>query len=552
MVRRVWILGLDGAAPELVRRWQEDLPNLRRLMEEGAWGVLRSTLPPYTLPAWPSMATGVGPGKLGIFGFRRRRPGTYRFEFATFADAAVPTLWEILAAEGRRTGVVGLPGTFPPQPIEGFMVSGFPAPANDGRLTYTHPPQLSRQIEARFGTYEFEVYTPYAPGQEAAFFEACRRTARLHADVALWLADREPWDLLFVVFATIDRASHYFWHFQDPEHPAYDPEAARRWGSVLREIYRLEDAHLGRLLERVGEEDLVLVVSDHGFGPRTRTFFVNEWLRQKGYLALKAPPGSGGRAWGGWIGPLIRLYQRHRWLRTLWRPFRRTRLRRTLLQAHHARRFGHVRFEEAPVDWARTVAYALDQHRIYLNLKGREPQGTVPPERYEEILAQLEADLRSLTDEAGRPVPVQLIRGRDAFPGPFREEAPDLLLFLDGHRCDLSIGLGREELFGPAGLQTGTHRPEGIVILWGPGVRRGARIEGEIPDVLPTVLHALDLPIPEHCDGRVWLEAFEEASEVRRRPPRRRAFDRGRRVGYDWSAEEEAELRERLEDLGYL
>jgi len=551
MVERVLVIGLDGASPVLIERWREDLPNLSRLMASGAWGTLRSTIPHSTLPAWPSMFTGVNPGKLGIFGFRKRLPGGYRFGFSTLADSPAPTVWDVLGQVGRASGVIGVPGTFPPRPLHGFLVAGFPAPINDGRLVFTYPEALSRQLDERYGLYELEVYETYQPGEEQVFLEACARVADLQWEAAIWLAGSQPWELLILVSLTIDRLSHYFWRFTDEGHPDYTPEDAWRWGDVLREFYRREDAYVGRLLRQVPEDTLAIVVSDHGFCGRHRVFYINEWLRRKGYLHLKAPVKQ--REWlGRLMDPVVRAYQHYAWARALLAPLRRTAARDRALAAHHAFRHGMIRLESAPVDWARTTAYALDQHRIYLNVQGRDPLGTISPEAYEEVLSQLEADLKALTDTHGRPLKVEVYRGRELYRGPFRDQAPDLLLFLDDHHCDLATSLGREQLWGPAGRLTGVHHPEGMIVLHGPGVQAGQRLQAEIVDVAPTVLHTLGAPIPEDCDGRLLEEAFDARSEFRRRPPRRERLSKGEEAEHVWTEEEEAQVMKRLQDLGYV
>lgn len=551
MIERAVVIGLDGASPALIEKWQDDLPNLRRLMREGAWGTLHSTVPPYTLPAWPSMFTGVNPGKLGIFGFRKRMSGSYRFGFSSMAESPAPAVWDILTEEGRSSGVIGVPGTFPPWPIQGFMVSGFPAPANDGRLVFTHPGHLSRQLDRQFGLYELEVYESYQPGREQEFLDACYRVGEMHWQAALQLAGSEAWDFLTVVSLTIDRVSHYFWRFQDEHHPDHTPEGARRWGHVLREAYQREDAFVGRLLEQVPEDTLVIVVSDHGFCGRYRVLYINEWLRRHGYLHLKAPVRK--RKWlGRAIMPVVAAYQRYKWVRALLAPLRRTAVRDRALTAHHAFQHGQIRVENAPIDWTRTIAYAMDQHRVYLNLRGREPDGAVAPDAYETTLLRLESELQSLADEGEHRPSVAVYRGRDVYAGPFVEDAPDLLLFLDNYLSDLNTGLGSGKIWGPSGRLSGVHHPDGVIILHGPGVRQGQHLDANIVDVAPTVLHALDAPVPEDCDGHPLNEAFDPRSDFRRRSPRQVQFTKERGGELAWTESEESQVVKRLQDLGYL
>jgi predicted AlkP superfamily phosphohydrolase/phosphomutase len=543
------MVGLDGASPALIAKWKDHLPNLSRLMDGGSWGVLRSTIPPYTLPAWPSMVTGMQPGKLGIFGFRRRIPGTSRFSFSTLSDSPVPPLWEILGVEGRRSVIAGLPSTYPPQELNGIMVSGFPAPANDGRLVFTFPEELSRQLDRRFGGYELQVYKSYEPGREQAFIDACKRVAEIHWEAARWLAETQSWDYLAFVSLTIDRASHYLWRFMDPDHPEYEPVQADRWGSAVRDLYCMEDGYLGRLLDMVSDDDLVLVTSDHGFCGRYRTFYINEWLRRKGYLELK-----GRLAEGGWLGrlmaPIVGLYQRKPWARSLMAPLRETRARDRMMSHHHAHRRGRLRMETAPIDWDRTVAYAADQHRIYLNERGYDSLGEAFG--YDSVLARLADELGDITDDQGSRLAAEVLKGHDIYDGPFAEEGPDLLLFLDNYHCDVNSSLGGS-LFGQSSARlSGTHHPHGLIVLRGPGVRPAQRIEADIVDVAPTILHALEAPVLAESDGHPIWAAFDEASDFTRRPTRETSHEDRAQGGQTWSAEEEAQVMGRLQELGYL
>lgn len=551
MSSRVLMIGLDGASPALVERWQADLPNLGRLMGKGAWGTLRSTRPHYTLPAWPSMLTGVHPGKLGFFGFQRRLPGSYQLTFNSIRNSPAPAVWDVLGCIGRRSGLIGVPGTFPPQAINGFLVAGFPSPANDGRLTFTYPAELSRRLDERFQRYEIQVYHSYKPGEEEAFARACQRVAEIQWEAAEWLASTQSWDFLAVVSLTIDRASHYFWRFMDPDHPLYDSRDADRWGSLLHDFYCREDAHLGRLLEQVDDQDLVLVTSDHGFTGRYRVVYLNQWLQQRGYLHLEQQVLQ-----ADWLGklaaPLVRLYQRNRAVRTLLAPLHRTAARDRLLAAHHAHQHGRLRLDMAPVAWDETRAYALNQNRLYLNLQGREPQGQVAPDDYESTLKQLEAELHGLRDRDGHLIPVRLRRGRELYEGSFVEQGPDLLIYFDDYHCDLATGVGGDQITGPSGRLSGTHHPDGLVIIHGPGVRPGTRLEADIVDVAPTILHALDAPVPNHCDGRPIRGAFTEDSAFNGRPVDYAEGFRKTTDDRQWSEEEEEEMMRQLRDLGYV
>jgi predicted AlkP superfamily phosphohydrolase/phosphomutase len=222
------------------------------------------------------------------------------------------------------------------------------------------------------------------------------------------------------------------------------------------------------------------------------------------------------------------------------------------MAAHLAHRVDRVGLENAPIDWGRTMAYALDQHRLYLNLQGREPEGIVSPEAYDSVLSQIEADLSQLTDRAGRPLSTDFYRGRHLYSGPFVQEAPDLLVFLDGYHCDVNYRLGGERFMETSLRLSGTHHPEGLLMLWGKDVRAGHHLEANIVDIAPTIVHALGAPISSECDGQPIWEAFEKKSEYTQRPLRSKSFTAQPKEEHVWTEEEEAQVMERLRDLGYL
>ncbi len=244
---RILIIGLDGASPVLVERWQDDLPNLRRLMQRGVFGQLESVIPPRSIPAWYCLATGMNPAKLGVFGFSQRRPGTYDYDFANFTHCQAPPFWEWLGREGIESALIHLPGTFPPRPLHGFMLSGWPGPLNQGNLIYSEPAALSPEVD-RFLGRPFEFISPKAIGRDndAEMLVERLRILQMHGDVAHHLLSHKPWQVAITVLAPIDRASHQFWRHLDPTHPHHDPAAT--FGDALKQVYIASDQQTGRNL----------------------------------------------------------------------------------------------------------------------------------------------------------------------------------------------------------------------------------------------------------------------------------------------------------------
>ena len=560
-MKRILLVGLDGASPHLVRAWRDSLPNLHALMAEGASGTLQSTIPPRSVPAWYSFVTGVNPAKLGVFGFSQRRPATYDYTFANFSHCRAEPFWRWLEPLGLRSAILHVPGTFPPRELSGFMVSGWPMPLNRGNLAYTYPQRLGREIDDLI-SQPFEAVSPHAIGRdnEAQMLAERLRILKMHGDVACHLLEKREWDVGLVVFSPLDRTSHQFWRHMDASHPHHDPRRANQFGDAIKQVYAASDAQLGRLLSLLDDEDWIFVVSDHGFGPSHRSFFANEFLQRHGYLVLRdnsalGEPGAATRILGRLSAPLFHLNQASPLFRRVAAPLKKTALSNFIRNRYMRSQVSdRVRLNHVPVDWSQTRAYCPDESSIYLNLRGRDPQGTVAPgKEASALIAELSGRLSQLRDPAtGATLAVNVWRKEEIYSGPYLDDAPDLIVALDNYRTNVMAELGHGELFDEEPLWSGNHAPDGIFLARGPGIVAGRQVDANIMDVVPTLLHMLGAAVPRDADGRVLLELFEDGSDVRRRE-----VELVNAAGYrdrveSFSDEEQAEMAKQLKDLGYL
>lgn len=512
------VVGLDGATLDLVRPWAEagHLPNLRRLMAEGAWGRLQSTLPPVTAPAWASFMTGKHPSGHGVFDFFRGRAGV--FDLIDAGAIAGPTLWRLLSQAGVSAGVLNVPVTHPPEAIDGFIVPGLLSP--DQGAT-THPPGLLEAYRRQLGPYRLTPRRGYRPGHEAAFIADLHDILAVQLRYALRLAADHPTDFLMVHFLVTDIAQHALWRHLDPSHPWHDARLGARFGSAVRDLFAAVDEGVGRLLGLLPPEAVVIVLSDHGFGPVHRLVNLNLWLLDQGLLALK---------------PQAR---------------RRIRLCRSRMLGPAAWRLGRLVGREklldfADVDWSATRAYALGHMgQVFINLRGREPAGLVAAEDFDRQRQAVAAALLELRDpDDGEPLVAEVVAGAGGGPDlhvVFKPGATAYPLFVSGGR------LVDEQRHG----NSGDHRRQGLVILAGPGIRRGVEIENAaIVDLAPTILHCFGLPLPAEMDGRVLAQALAqpETAAARPWPPPPAHETNGARL----SSSEQAILRRQLRSLGYL
>jgi predicted AlkP superfamily phosphohydrolase/phosphomutase len=551
------IVGLDGATWDLAGPYLEagDMPALRALVETGSAGVLRSTLPPVTFPAWSSFMTGANPGKHGVLDFTRRVPGTYEVAFVSSRDRLLPTIWRLLSDAGRRVAVLGVPTTYPPEAVNGIMVGGFDSPVATGiDGSFVYPRALYREMRRAVGPWAFADFQELriGPGWHAAALPLLEAGVDRKRDLARWVLRREHWDCFMVLFGEADTASHHFWMYADPRSPRHDPAGAARFGDALRRVYRRLDAALGAILAELPPGATVLVASDHGFGGTgTTALHLNRWLADEGWLRFRQGAGR--------LPSRLARGARRLALAALPPGVQQRLVRRTGRRL--ARRLeSWSRF--AAIDMARTRAFSEELNyapSIWMNVRGRDPLGTIEPgAEYEETRAAIAERLLAWRHpETGRPIVERVHRREDAYHGPAVGEAPDLLLELaleDGYapaclpthagtRASVRRLEPEEHVAGKGGGMNGSHRPDGVFVLAGPEVEPCGPAAAAIVDVAPTILHLAGLPVPAWMDGCL-LPGVGGVLAVDATVPR---------MGETLAADDgEAELWRRLAALGYL
>jgi len=546
---RCVVIGLDGLTFDLLDPWMEEgvLPNLAKVAAKGARGVLQSLDVPLSPPAWATITTGRDPGGHGIFGFLRLRPGGYETELIDERTCRAPRLWDHVGRAGLRVGVFNAPVTWPPREVNGYLVGCFMTP--DVTKTFTHPEALGRELHEAVGGYRTWTSQVYSPSTPLPYVRELGDLVRMRVRAIEHLFETRPVDFGMFVFMESDWLQHKVWHvLTDPTQEASD--LARE----ARAVYEALDAAVGRILELAGPDCNVLVVSDHGAGLHDRVMYVNKWLADQGFLALKDTARGRLRRFLERRKFLPRAYRLLSWLRG-----RFNWIGRLVPNVLAERAIGFVTSNE-DVDWSRTRAYAREAFgEIFVNLKGREPQGIVSEgAEYEAVLADLEKRLAEVQDpRSGRPIVTKMRRGRDAYQGPFVASAPDLIFVLDDYHCTCAVqfGFDAEGYFGGVEFcDSGTHRPEGVFLACGPDVRAGVRLEGAtVADVTPTVLRLMGAPIPEDMDGRPLEEMVTEpfrAAHPIRLAPRRGVAASAAAEPYDEASRRTVE--ERLRELGYL
>ncbi|MBI3950167.1 MAG: alkaline phosphatase family protein [Acidobacteria bacterium] len=455
--KRVLVLGLDCATPQLVfERWKDDLPNLRQLMESGLYGELESTIPPITCPAWMSMMTSKDPGQLGVYGFRNRRDYSYyNLQLATSRVFKEPTVWDILSQRGRRVILISVPPSYPPKPVNGDLVTCFMTPHADSHFTY--PPELKQEVERVVGRYMFDVENFRSEEKERIVQQLYEMTEKRFK--LLWhLMRTRDWDFGMMVEIGVDRLHHGFWKYFDPTHAKYQPGSP--FENVGKDYYAFIDTQIGETLSLIDDNTTVLVVSDHGAKKLDGGICINEWLINEGYLTLKQRP-------------------------TQMTPF-----------------------EKVEVDWDKTLAWGEGGYyaRIFMNVKGREPNGVIDPADYEQVRDELVEKLEALTDEKGKNIGTKVFKPEEIYQ-ECRGVPPDLIVYF-GDLYWRSVGsVGHPAIWtfeNDTGPDDANHAQHGIFIMSPHAERKGTKLDGlHLMDCAPTILNILDLPVPPDMRGKV-------------------------------------------------
>jgi predicted AlkP superfamily phosphohydrolase/phosphomutase len=558
MGTKVLVIGLDGATPELVERWVEEerLPHLKKIMQRGVYGKLRSVYPPISPAAWTTFATGYNPGKHGTYDFRDYDTKRYSCFADTIVDSnafAGKSIWDLVGASGQKVGVVTVPVTYPAWKVNGFMISGYPTP--DTGKSYTYPPELAGSIPPLVGDAAF-----FKSATHRVLLKEMNRLLHLCTDVSVEQLKKDDYGLFIMVVGATDRAHHDWWKYIDPAHPAYDPKEAALYGDLILEVYKAADLCVGKFLDAVDEDTTVIVMSDHGGGAHPGYYWnTNHFLRTLDLLAPSAKAGKGkeGRVRGAFKRFYRSKIRRFPYLEKVYRSLPPS-LKKMATNLDSQTMMGLD-----AIDWRRTRAYRFPMYPpvegIMINVAGRQPQGCVQAgEEYEELRTRILEEVRALRDPAtGEPIVLEAYRREEIYHGERLEEAPDLIVVTrDCYKGGTSIDEPVSEVpLDVLSKLSGVHRMDGILLAQGPHIRRNARIEGAgIIDVAPTIIYALGMPIPSDMDGRPLGDLFEESytRQTAASYTDEHAYEDVAGDGYGYSEEEEESVRLKLEALGYL
>jgi predicted AlkP superfamily phosphohydrolase/phosphomutase len=457
---KLLVIGLDAVPANLIfNELVEYLPNLRKLSKTGIHGVLTSCHPPITVPAWTVMMSSKDPGTLGIYGFRHRRGASYTDPWIVNSSTVTHNrIWEILEKYDKRSVIIGLPPAYPPYEIHGKLISCFLTPRNANVFTY--PQELRNQIEDIVSEYTFDVVFR-TEDRDTILKQIYDMTERRFAVIKKWLTIND-WDFFIFMEIGTDRMHHAFWKFYDKSHPNYIRD--NKYEDVIPNYYKFIDKKIGEVLQLIDNNTITMVVSDHGTKSMRGAFCINEWLLKEGYLVLKSYPTN------------------------------------------------VIDIEKAEVDWKKTSAWGWGGYygRIFLNVKGREPDGVIKENEYDRFIEELKEKLYKITDPEGRRMNTYAYKPDEMYRNVVGDR-PDLMVYFDDLYWRSAGTIGHKTLYldeNDTGPDDSVHSMDGLFIIYDPrkitsqGLDNGGSRSASIYDIAPTVLKLFNIDVPADMQGK--------------------------------------------------
>ncbi|MGE3821090.1 MAG: alkaline phosphatase family protein, partial [Isosphaeraceae bacterium] len=433
---KVFVLGLDGATWDLLDPLAREgvMPNLARLRARGASGTLRSVFPPLSPVAWTSVMTGKNSGKHGVFEFLEYAHDPLKPRVNSSRAIKAELVWEIAGRHGKTTVAGGVPMSYPPRPAPGFFLGDFLSPA--GAPDFSSDPALFAELEQAIGPYRAWSTAVHDGGNEARVLDELTEFLQHHLDAVKFLMARCDWDLFMFDLMAVDRAQHELWHVWDDSHPARRGREARLdpLKEGCRAFWATLDRGIGEVEAALPPDAALILMSDHGFGPIDHYVNFNAWLLERGDLALRDSWYVRQKHWFYRRG-VTPQWVYHQMARLGLADQRVSRFRGK--QTNALERLAESLFlSRRHVDWSKTRAYTQGNFgQIFLNLKGRQPQGCVPPEDARALRDDLKAGLLEIPHpETGGRLVDRVYEAEELYSGPEARLAPDLTVVLGDWR----------------------------------------------------------------------------------------------------------------------
>jgi predicted AlkP superfamily phosphohydrolase/phosphomutase len=529
---RCIVIGIDGATFKIIQPLVEkgSLPNIAGLMSKGVQGNLLSGTPRISPSIWTTIITGKNPGKHGIYDFVQNDYSNKGYSFNSSADRKTKPIWSILSDHGKKVCISGLLMTYPPDKVNGYMVSEIISDltghaAKSAKNSHTYPAELAEEIESEIGSFILKR----KKNNIMAMVHDIHESAKYRCKLYKYLSQKNKLDFQFFYFPETDTISHMGWRFLNGENGDL--------GNIIFDVYEKIDTYVGKL---VADDNMnVILISDHGFSELKRVVSLNNLLVSMGMLKFKK---------NGIKAKYKRVARKFYLLKNL------ILNKREPLQGMNLKGF----FDN--VDWELTKAYHFGTScgTIFINLKNRESRGIVEPAEYDALCAEVSMKLENVIDKkSGQKIIKKVHRREEIFSGAYMKDGPDLYMeFNDGFGVHMKKDARFSGTYGitDAKAWTGDHDENGIFIASGPQFKKGSTIENaSVMDITPTILYIMGVPISNDIDGKILMDAIDEDFAEKNLPSYIDSNDD--ETGNDsdiYTEEDNDQIAQRLKDLGYL
>lgn len=477
---RVLIFGVDGLAFRVLHPMMQAgyLPNFQALAREGVQSVLESKYPPLTPPAWMSLVTGLKPAKHGTYDFwEYDERGNDRLVTRRKGGKAI---WNLLSEQGKKVIVVNVPHTYPPDPVNGIMVSGIPG-SEQGNFTY--PRAFREGLLAHIPDYRIDGKYDEVRQGKLTHAQAAVHLIERRIEIMHYLLEKKDWDFAFITFCAADYLQHLLWE----DIMALEPQVMR--------YYELLDEALGYARTSLGADGTLFVVSDHGFQGAGVRFAINEFLFRQKWLKSRRinRPLELIKMLGKLALNRFGLLEQGRALkgRFFFRP-------------------GQLKIKQTPYLTRQEQIDAGVSMASFSTMPGGFADLCISQPLSAQEMARLRGELLEITDPKNGQKLIDAIYGTEVYgQGPYQPREEHLLL-LPSEGYTFTPVLGRPWLWEREKHLLGTHHKDGVLYACGPTIKAGVKgAPAEIYDLVPTVLRVMDLPQPDDLDGRVIEDLFE-------------------------------------------
>ena len=408
------VIGLDGMPKELIDLLitENKIPNLQKFIDENTLHQLKSTIPPISFPAWPVMLTGKNQAEIGCYETFSKK----NYSYGTKSFSNLRNIWDDLSDAGKTVGIINMPGTYPAKKVNGFMITGIYTPSLKDNFIY--PKELKEELKEELKNYDFFIRY----NNKSDFIQKIISLIKIRFKIIDKLYFKHQPDFFIFEENTTDWIQHCFSKYIHESHPLYEKSDYK---DLVYNYFELLDSLIGKFLAKLDPDTKIMIVSDHGSQPRKGKFFINKLLEEKGFFKTKSNLPVPLRIMNQLKlddEKILYILSKLKIKKIISRILAGTKLNRKMIRTGGGINW-NVAIEKDLIDWENTKAFSMFAGFIYINKKGREKQGIISNEEYEEVRNQIIKELSKVKE-----IELVIYKKEDLYYGKDFENAPDIVV----------------------------------------------------------------------------------------------------------------------------